>query len=402
MATWWPTARSPSCERNEGVTLVSGLLTEAQRAVRDAARRFADGEVGPIARRIDQEDRFPRKIYKAMAELGFYGLSLGEAFGGAGMDTLSVCLVMEELARNSASVGNAFAIPVEAALFLAHHGNAAQRALIAPVLAGELIFANAMTEPDHGSDAAGIRTRAHKVDGGWHLNGVKAWVTLGGVADRLLVFARTGHGPGHNAMSCFLVDAHQDGVTRGKPEELLGMHGLEDCQIVLQDAFVPDDGVVGPVDGAFKLAMDNFNFSRLLMSSLALGVAQAALEDAVAYARTRKQFNVPILTFQAVQFMIADTATETDAARLLIHHACRLHDAGLPYVRQAAQAKLFTTDMAQRAATRSLQIHGGNGYSREYRVERLFRDARLTQIYEGTNEIQRLIIARQVEQEMAA
>jgi alkylation response protein AidB-like acyl-CoA dehydrogenase len=380
---------------------MSDLLTEEQRSIADAARRFSEGEVRPIARQLDRDDRFPHATYRAMAELGFFGLSLGETFGGSGMDTISLCLAMEELARNSAAIGNAFAIPVEAALFLARHGTAEQRALIEPILTGELLFATAMTEPDHGSDAAGIRTVARKVDGGFLLNGTKAWVTMGGVADRIIVFARSGEGPGHKAMSCFIVDAHQPGVVRGKSEDLLGMHGLEDCQIVLQDAFVPDAALIGPLDGAFKLAMDNFNFSRLLMSALALGVAQAALEDAVSYAGIRKQFGAPIMSFQAVQFMIADISTEVDAARLLIHHACRRHDAGLPYVKEAAQAKLFTTDMAQRAVTRALQIHGANGYSREYRVERLYRDVRLTQIFEGTNEIQRLIIARQVEKEMA-
>lgn len=380
---------------------MSVFLNDDQRAIRDAARRFSDEQVAPMARALDRDDTFPHAIYAAMAELGFYGLSLPEDLGGAGLDTLSLSLVMEELARGSAAVGNAFAIPVEAALFLTRHGNAAQRALIPDILSGRLLFATAMTEPDFGSDAAGIRTRARQVEGGFRLDGTKAWVTLGGVADRIIVFARTGEGPGHKAMSCFLVDAHQAGVARGKSEELLGMHGLEDCQIVFEDVFVPDEGLVGPLDGAFKMAMDNFNFSRLLMSSLALGVAQAALEDAVAYARQRKQFGAPILSFQAVQFMVADTSTEVDAARLLVHHACRRHDAGLPYVKEAAQAKLFTTDMAQRAVTRSLQIHGGNGYSREYRIERLYRDVRLTQIYEGTNEIQRLIIARQVEKELS-
>ena len=377
------------------------LLTEEQRSIADAARRFSDGEVRPIAQQIDRDDRFPHPIYRAMAELGFFGLSLDEAFGGSAMDTVSVCLVMEELARNSASVGNAFAIPVEAALFLAKHGTAEQCALIEPILTGDLLFATAMTEPDHGTDTAGIRTKAEKVTGGFRLNGTKAWVTMGGVADRIIVFARTGDGPGQKAMSCFIVDADQPGVMRGKSEELLGMHGLEDCQIVLQDAFVPEFGLIGPLDGAFKLAMENFNFSRLMMSSLALGVAQAALEDAVSYARIRQQFGTPIFSFQAVQLMIGETSAEVDAARLLIHHASRLHDAGLPYIKQAAQAKLFTTDMAQRAVTRSLQIHGGNGYSRAYRIERLYRDVRLTQIFEGTNDVLRLVVARQVEKELA-
>ena len=179
------------------------------------------------------------------------------------------------------------------------------------------------------------------------------------------------------------------------------MHGLEDCQIVLQDVQVPASALIGAENQAFKTAMGNFNFSRLLMSSMALGMAQAAMEDAVAYASTRRQFGQAIINFQAIQFMVADMSTDIAAARLLIHHAARLFDAGLPYAKEAAQAKLFTTDMAMKHVSNALQVHGGNGYSRDYRIERIFRDVRLAQIYEGTNQIQRLIIAKQVERELA-
>lgn len=381
--------------------MTTQFLTDVQTSVRDTARRFAEGEVLPRAAAIDREDVFDRTLYRGMAELGLFGISLPESSGGTGLDTVSLCLVMEELARCSAAIGNAFAIPVEAALFLHHHGNASQKALIPGILDGSIVFATAMTEPDFGSDAASIQTTARATDDGWVLNGTKAWVTLGGVADRIMVFARTGTEAGHKSMSCFLIDASSPGVSRGKNEELLGMHGLEDCQIVLQDVHVPKDAIIGAENQAFKTAMGNFNFSRLLMSSMALGMAQAAMEDAVAYATTRKQFGAPIMNFQAIQFMVADMSTDIAAARLLIHHACRVFDAGLPYAKEAAHAKLFTTDMAMKHVSNALQVHGGNGYSRDYRIERIFRDVRLAQIYEGTNQIQRIIIAKQVEKELA-
>ncbi|MDN4586984.1 acyl-CoA dehydrogenase [Xenophilus aerolatus] len=380
---------------------MSHFYTEDQISLRDTARRFAEAEVLPRAAAIDREDVFDRTIYRGMAELGLFGTSLPEAAGGSGFDTVGTCLVMEELARCSGAIGNAFAIPVEAALFLHHHGNESQKALIPGILDGSILMATAMTEPDYGSDTASITTSARRTADGWVINGTKAWVTLGGVADRIMVFARTGKDAGHKGISCFMVDARQKGVSRGKNEELLGMHGLEDCQIILEDVRVPEDAMIGAENTAFKTAMGNFNFSRLLMSSMALGMAQAAMEDAVAYATTRKQFGGPIMGFQAIQFMVADMSTDIAAARLLIHHAARLYDAGQPYAKEAAHAKLFTTDMAMKHVSNALQIHGGNGYSRDYRIERLFRDVRLAQIYEGTNQIQRVIIARQVEKELA-
>lgn len=377
------------------------FFTEDQTALRDTARRFAEREILPRAAAIDREDRFDRDLYKGMAALGLFGVALREAAGGAGMGVIGACIAMEELARCSGAVANAFAIPVEAALFLDQHGNDRHRALIPGILAGDIIPATAVTEPDHGSDVAGLRTTARRDDTGWVLDGTKAWVTLGGVVDALMVFARSGSESGHKAISCFLLDGHAPGIIRGKNEELLGMHGLADCMITLDGVRAPADAVIGPENGAFKMAMGNFNFSRLMMSAMALGMAQAGFEDAVAYAKSRKQFGGPIINFQAVQFMLADMSTDIAAARMLIHHAARLYDHGMPIAKEAAQAKLFTTDMATRHVSNALQIHGGNGYSRAYRVERLFRDVRLAQIYEGTNQIQRLIIARQVEKEMA-
>lgn len=372
-----------------------------QKAIRDTTRRFAEAEILPRAAAIDREDRFDRDLYTGMAELGLFGICLREAAGGAGLDAVAACIAMEELARCSGAVANAFAIPVEAAIFFDQHGAESHKAMIPAILSGDLIPATAVSEAEHGSDVASLTTRAVRDGDGWVLDGSKAWVTLGGVADQIMVFARTADGPGHKAISCLLVAGAARGVLRGKTEDLLGMHGLEDCAVSFSGVRLPADAVMGPENGAFKMAMGNFNFSRLMMSAMALGMAQAAFEDAVAYAKARRQFGQAIIGHQAVQFMLADMSTDIAAARLLVHHAARLYDGGEPVAKEAAQAKLFTTDMAMKHVSNALQIHGGNGYSRQYRIERLFRDVRLAQIYEGTNQIQRLIIARQVEKEAA-
>ncbi len=371
-------------------------MTDEQRMVRDTARRLSEDVIAPAAARIDRQDAFPRDIYMALAELGLFGVALPEEAGGAGLNAQTACLVMEEIARGSGAVGNAFAIPVEAVLFLNHHGSEQHKALIPGLLDGSVISATAVTEPDCGSDVAAMTTTARRDGDDYVISGSKAWVTFGQIADVVIVFAKTDPAAGAKGISCILVETDRDGVYRGKSEELLGMHGLAECVITFDSVRVPAGNLIGPEGGAFKMAMENFNFSRLMMSSMALGMAQAGMEDAIAYAHDRKQFGKPIFEHQAIQFMIADMAKDIAAARLLIQHAARLYDAGQPIALEAAQAKLFTTDMAQVHISNALQIHGGNGYSQEYRVERLFRDVRLSQIYEGTNQIQRMIIARQV------
>ncbi|HBS99358.1 acyl-CoA dehydrogenase family protein [Salipiger manganoxidans] len=377
------------------------FYSDEQRMVRETARKLSDAVVAPAAAAIDRDDVFPRAVYEALAEQGLFGVALPEAAGGVGLDAMAACIVMEEIARGSGAVGNAFAIPVEAALFLHHHGSAAHHALIPGILEGRVIPATAVTEPDCGSDVAAMRTTARRDGDDYILTGTKAWVTFGQIADVIMVFAKTDPEAGHRGISCILVETDRAGVVRGKSEDLLGMHGLAECMVSFDEVRVPVTNRIGPEHGAFKMAMENFNFSRLMMSAMALGMAQAAMEDALAYAQDRRQFGKPIFEHQAVQFMIADMAKDIAAARLLIHHAARLYDAGHPIALEAAQAKLFTTDMAQIHISNALQIHGGNGYSREYRVERLFRDVRLSQIYEGTNQIQRMIIARQVQRAYA-
>jgi alkylation response protein AidB-like acyl-CoA dehydrogenase len=372
------------------------FYTDTQKMVRDNVRRFAEARVLPAAAAIDREDAFPAEIYQAMADMGLFGSGLGEEAGGSGFDTVTLAIAMEELARCSGSVGNIFAIPVEAARFLDEYGSAAQKALIPDILSGRLIPASCATEPDFGSDVAGMRSTARKEGDGYVIDGTKAWVSLGLAANLIFVFAKTAPEAGHRGISCFLVRGDNPGVKRGRKERLLGMHGLATSQLVFDGCRVPAADRVGPENGAFKMAMINFNYSRILMSAMALGMARAAFEDALAYARGRIQFGKPIFDFQAVQFMLADMSTDIAAARLLVHHAARLLDAGESIIQEAAQMKLFTTDMAMKHATNALQIHGGNGYSQDYRIERIFRDVKLAQIYEGTNQIQRLIIARQL------
>ncbi|MBK5925579.1 acyl-CoA dehydrogenase [Rhodovulum sulfidophilum] len=377
------------------------FFTEEQRMVRDTARKLSDQVIAPAAADIDRDDVFPRAIYETLAEQGLFGVALPEEAGGVGLDAMAACIVMEEIARGSGAVGNAFAIPVEAALFLNHHGGEETRTWIPGIVEGRVIPATAVTEPDCGSDVAAMKTTARRDGDDYVIKGTKAWVTFGEIADVVMVFAKTDPEAGHRGISCILVETDRPGVHRGKSEDLLGMHGLADCMLSFDEVRVPVANRIGPEHGAFKMAMENFNFSRLMMSSMALGMAQAAMEDAVAYANDRRQFGKPIFDFQAIQFMIADMSKDIAAARLLIHHAAKLYDAGHPIALEAAQAKLFTTDMAQVHISNALQIHGGNGYSREFRIERLFRDVRLSQIYEGTNQIQRMIIARQVQKACA-
>jgi alkylation response protein AidB-like acyl-CoA dehydrogenase len=378
---------------------VDRFYSETQVMVGESLRKFAEDAVLPAAAAIDRDDAFPEAIYAQLAEMGLFGAGLPEEAGGSGFDTVTLAIAMEELARCSGSVGNIFAIPLEAARFLLEHGDDRHKEFISPILGGAVIPATCVTEPDFGSDVASMRTTAVLDGTDYVINGTKAWVSLGLVADLLFVFAKTDPEKGHRGVSCFLVGGDNPGLARGRKEDLLGMHGLATGQLVFTDCRVPATMRIGPENDAFKMAMANFDFGRILMSAMALGIARAAYEDALDYAKGRVQFRKPIFEFQAVQFMLADMSADLAAARLLIHHAARLMDGGYSIVKEAAHAKLFTTDMAMKHITNAVQIHGANGYSREYRVERLFRDIKLTQIYEGTNQIQRLIIARQIGKE---
>jgi alkylation response protein AidB-like acyl-CoA dehydrogenase len=378
------------------------FLTEDQRDVRDLARRFATEQVAPRAAAIDRDDEFPRDLYQSMADLGFLGLNVPEEYGGVGADELSMSLVMEEVARGSGTVANALLLAKLQTELIMRLGTPAQcRDVVPDVVAGRRICLIAVTEPGTGSDVAGIQTRAVRADGGWRITGTKAFMTAGAVGDVAVVLARTSDEPGRRSLTTFLVPKSPDGdPTRGflvgHKDELMGMRGLATAGIVLDDTHVPESAVLGQEGEGFANVMRSFDNGRIVIACLALGLAARALEESIAYAGERQAFGRDIGNFQAVQLMIADMAVETESARHAIHHAARLKDKGLPFSVEASMAKLLASDVAVKSTNNAVQVHGGYGYTKESVVERLYRDAKLTQIYEGTNQIQRVIIARHV------
>lgn len=375
-------------------------LTEEQRLIRDTAQQFAEERVRPRAREVDREDAFPWDLYLGMAELGFLGMTLPPEYGGAGSDNVSMALVIEELAKVLGCVANALLLAKLQSEFILRFGSEEQKRRWCPAIAsGECICLIAATEPGAGSDVAGIQTTAVRDGDGWVLNGTKAFMTAGEVSQLAVVLAKTDPTAGHRGISAFLVEKSPDGEPEkgfvvDHKDELLGMRGLATAGIALHNTRVPAGGLLGEIGQGFTYAMQSFDTGRIVIAALALGLAAGALEEALRYARERQAFGRPIAEFQAVQLMLADMAVEVDAARLLIHRAACLKDAGLEFRKEAAQAKLFASDIAVRAASNAVQILGGYGYTKEAPVERIYRDAKLTQIYEGTNQIQRVIIAR--------
>lgn len=382
---------------------MSSLCTEEQQLARETARRFAQELVAPRAAEIDRNDDFPWKLYGEVAGLGFLGMNLPAEYGGAGADEVSMSLVLEELAKCSGAVANAVLLAKLQSELIARAGNEEQRRRYIPdIVNGDRICLIAVTEPEAGSDVASITTTAQKSGDGWVLNGTKAFMTAGGVGDLAVVLARTDPSAGHRGLSTFLVEKCPDGgaPTEGfvvdHKDELMGMRGLATSGIVMQQTWVPAQNMLGRPGDGFKNVLRSFDNGRIAIASLALGLAVGAMDTCVDYARQRSAFGQPISSFQAVQAMLADMAVDTSAARLLIHHAARLKDLGEPFSAEASQAKLFASDIGVRTATNAVQIHGGYGYTKDAPVERIYRDAKLTQIYEGTNEIQRTLIARQL------
>jgi alkylation response protein AidB-like acyl-CoA dehydrogenase len=379
---------------------VDHFLTEDQREARDLARRFATEKVDPRAAQIDRDDEFPHDLYASMAELGLLGLNVPEQYGGVGADELTMTLVMEELARASGTVANALLLAKLQTELIGRVGTPEQCERYVPdVVAGRRICLIAATEPGAGTDVAGIQTCAVPCDDGWRLSGTKAFMTAGAIGDVAVVLARTSKETGHGSLTTFLVEKSPDGdpakgFLAGHKDELMGMRGLGTAGIILDDTLVPSDAVLGEVDRGFQNVMRSFDNGRIVIACLALGLAVRALEESVAYAQERHAFGRPIQQFQLVQQMIADMAVGTQSARHAIHHAARLKDAGLPFSLEASMAKLLASDVAVRSTDNAVQVHGGYGYTKESVVERLYRDAKLTQIYEGTNQIQRVIISR--------
>jgi butyryl-CoA dehydrogenase len=369
--------------------------TEDQLAVMKTAREFAQTEVLPVAAAIDREHRHPAELVRRMAELGFLGIAVPEAYGGAGFDHVSYALAIEEIARACAST--AVIMSVNNSLVcdpIYRYGTEAQRReWLVPLASGKLLGCFALSEPEAGSDSAAQRTTARLEGEEWVIQGTKNWITNGPVADVCVLFAMNDPAAGHRGITAFLLPLQHAGVRVGAPDDKLGIRGSKSSQIFLDDVRLSRAHLLGEVGGGFKVAMSTLDGGRIGIAAQALGIARAALEDALAYAQQRRTFGKPIVQHQAIAFKLADMATEIDAARLLTQRAAWLKDQKLPYGKEAAMAKLYASDVANRAAREAIQIFGGNGYVTEYPVERHFRDAKITEIYEGTSEIQRLVIA---------
>jgi butyryl-CoA dehydrogenase len=362
------------------------------------ARKFADEVLAPIARETDEKEEFPADVVKQMGELGFMGLPYPERYGGAGLDTLSYAIAVEEISRVCASTGITLAAHVSLGCGpVAANGNEEQKLkFLTPMAKGEAIGAFGLTEPGAGSDAAGTKTRAEKVPGGWRVNGDKIYITNGSVAKYLTFTAVTEPGKGTDGISAFIMDTATKGFRAGPREKKMGLRGSDTVAIYFEDCFVPDENLLGDPRGGFKTFMRTLAGGRISIGAMSLGIARGAFDHAVAYAKQRHQFNQPIANFQAVQFMLADMATKIEASRLLVYHAALLRDGNKPYVKEAAIAKLFASESANWVTDKAIQVHGGMGYMREVPVERMHRDAKLMEIGEGTSEIQRLVIAREI------
>ncbi len=372
-------------------------LTETQAQVRDMARHFADDVIRPMAEELDREERFPEELYRQMGELGLFGIGVPEEMGGPGFDTVTYALVMEELSRGYASVADQCGLVELVSSLLVRHGTDAQRKhWLAGLLSADRKAAYCITEPEAGTDVSGIRTTAVRDGDGWVLSGGKIWIHNAPVADVGFVLARTDKEAGNRGMSIFIVDLHSKGVERGPKEHKMGQRASQVGALTFSDVRLPGDALLGEENRGFHMMMSVLDKGRVGIASLAVGIGQAGLEAALEYARQRKQFGKAISDFQGVQWLLADIARDVEAARLLVHSAAAKIDAGEDATRYCSMAKWFASDMAVARSADAVQIFGGSGYIRGFEVERLYRDAKITQIYEGTNQIQRAIIAREL------
>jgi alkylation response protein AidB-like acyl-CoA dehydrogenase len=372
-------------------------LTESQRQVGDLCREFAEREIRPRAAEIDRTDEFPWDLYKRMAELDILGMTVPPEYGGSVADTVSWCIAQEELARASAVVSDSQLLCKLMCDMLLNNASEDQKRRLLPALVrGEKICCIAPTEPGTGSDVAGVQTTATATTDGWVLNGTKRFITEALLCDVAVVVATTDRTKGRDGIALFLVEMGAPGFSRGGKERLLGMRGLATGELVFDDCRVPPSALLAPPGAGFKRAMISLDSGRIGIGAQALGIAQAAMEAALRYAKERSAFGQPLAGFQAIQFLLADMSAAIEGARLLLRKAAFLKDQGRPIIREAAEAKLVASEVAQRVVTDALQIHGAAGYSTEFPLERLYRDARVYQIWEGTSQIQRLVISRQL------
>jgi len=373
-------------------------LTEEQQAVRDAARDFAQNVLKPGVIDRDREQRFPKEEIKQLGELGFLGMMVSPEYGGGGMDTVSYVLAMEEISKVDASCSVVMSVNNSLVCWgLEQFGNEEQkRKYLVPLAKGEVIGAFCLSEPEAGSDATSQRTTAVDMGDHYLLNGTKNWITNGGSASTYLVMAQTDVAKGHKGINCLIVERGMPGFTVGAKEDKLGIRGSDTHTLMFQDVKVPKANRIGEDGFGFKFAMKTLAGGRIGIASQALGIASGAYELALAYSKERKAFGKPIHQHQAIAFKLADMATEIEAARLLCLKAAWMKDQHQNYDQASSMAKLFASEVAMRHTVEAVQIHGGYGYVKEYHVERLMRDAKITQIYEGTSEVQRIVISRAV------
>jgi butyryl-CoA dehydrogenase len=376
-------------------TNVNLELTEEQKLLQRTVREFAETEVKPFAKELDETGRFPRDILRKAAALGLTGVTLPERYGGAGMDHIGYSIAIEEISRVCASTG--VILSVQNSLYndaIYKFGTEEQKCkFLVPFVQGQKIGCYALTEPQAGSNAAALTTTGVRKGDRYLVNGTKAWITAGTVADAALVFVNTQPEKGEKGITALVVEKGAPGFVAGKEEKKLGINATACGELSFRDCEVPIENRIGNEGEGYTIALSTLDGGRIGIASQAIGIARGAFEAALAYARERRAFGHPIADFEAIQFLLADMATEIDAARLLARRAAWKQDSGARFSMEAAIAKLFASEMATRVAHKAIQIHGGNGYSREYPVERAYRDARVTEIYEGTSEIQRLIIA---------
>ncbi|UVE58145.1 acyl-CoA dehydrogenase family protein [Burkholderia sp. EMB26] len=374
------------------------LYTEDQRMIRDAARAFATEMLAPNAAQWDHDAHLPDAIVAQLGELGLLGMIVPQELGGSYTDYVAYALAMEEVAAGDAACATMMSVhnSVGCGPILGFGTPAQKERWLADMAAGRVIGAFCLTEPHAGSEANNLRTRAELRDGQWVLNGAKQFVTNGQRAGVAIVFAMTDPEAGKRGISAFLVPTDTPGFIVGKPEKKMGIRASDTCPITFENCAIPEDNLLGNRGEGLKIALSNLEGGRIGIAAQALGIARAAFDKARRYAGERVQFGKPIAEHQAIQQKLADMAVQINAARLLVHHAAKLRTAGLPCLSEASQAKLFASEMAERVCSDAIQIHGGYGYLVDYEVERHYRDARITQIYEGTSEVQRMVIARQL------